>query len=453
MPFKGGVSVKGYGLVLSGGGAKGGYEIGVWKALRELQIPISAVAGTSVGAINGAVIVQEDYEKAYDLWTSLSIENVIKVEREVAAFEEENKKKHKDIFALIKNAIISGGLDITPLKEMLTEIIDEKKIRESDVDFAIVTFSLTDFKPVTLYKNDIPEGKLVEYILASACFPAFKRQEIDNKLFIDGGVYNNMPVSLLIDKGIKKIIAVDVMGPGVVRKADTKGIDITYIKCSEYLGATLNFNGEKAKEQIDLGYLDTMKAFGKLNGCKYFLEPGEDIGKLKNEYIDNIGVDDFKKLYSYLGIHWTSKSSSSNKILMDMILRTIQQYTNGKLNSDTVLPAMAEIAAEQLKINRKRVYTLVELTEEIIKEYERIKSSSEYEINAKAFLRLIPSRSQVEFDRELKIASIEERFLISYNANISEMDDKVKRYRRFLAMAFPKICIANLYIALILSRK
>jgi NTE family protein len=138
---------------------------------------------------------------------------------------------------------------------------------------------------------------------------------------------------------------------------------------------------------------------------------------------------------------------------MDMILRTIQQYTNGKLNSDTVLPAMAEIAAEQLKINRKRVYTLVELTEEIIKEYERIKSSSEYEINAKAFLRLIPSRSQVEFDRELKIASIEERFLISYNANISEMDDKVKRYRRFLAMAFPKICIANLYIALILSRK
>ena len=114
---------------------------------------------------------------------------------------------------------------------------------------------------------------------------------------------------------------------------------------------------------------------------------------------------------------------------------------------------MAEIAAEQLKIDRKRVYTLKELTEEIIKEYERIKSSKDYEISAKAFLRLIPSRSQVEFDRELKIASVEERFLISYDANIDEKDEKVKRYRRFLAMAFPKVCIANLYIALILSRK
>ena len=93
------------------------------------------------------------------------------------------------------------------------------------------------------------------------------------------------------------------------------------------------------------------------------------------------------------------------------------------------------------------------LTDEIIKEYERIKNSNDYETNTKLFLRLIPSRNQSEFDRELKVSSIEERFLISYDANINEIDEKVKRYRRFLAMAFPKVCIANLYIALILSRK
>ena len=55
----------GYGLVLGGGGARGSYEIGVWKALKELGIPIIGVAGTSVGALNGAIIVQNEYEKAF----------------------------------------------------------------------------------------------------------------------------------------------------------------------------------------------------------------------------------------------------------------------------------------------------------------------------------------------------------------------------------------------------
>jgi len=51
-------------LVLSGGGARGAYQIGVWKALRELNIDIVAVYGTSVGAINGALIAYGDYDFA-----------------------------------------------------------------------------------------------------------------------------------------------------------------------------------------------------------------------------------------------------------------------------------------------------------------------------------------------------------------------------------------------------
>ena len=47
---------KEYGLVLDGGGARGAYQIGAWKALKEAGVKISAVAGTSVGALNGALI-------------------------------------------------------------------------------------------------------------------------------------------------------------------------------------------------------------------------------------------------------------------------------------------------------------------------------------------------------------------------------------------------------------
>ena len=51
-------------LVLSGGGAKGSYQYGVWKALRKLNIKFDIVTGTSIGAVNGAMIVLGDYKKA-----------------------------------------------------------------------------------------------------------------------------------------------------------------------------------------------------------------------------------------------------------------------------------------------------------------------------------------------------------------------------------------------------
>jgi len=54
---------KEYGIVLEGGGARGAYQIGVWKALREAGVKIRGVAGTSVGALNGALICMDDLEK------------------------------------------------------------------------------------------------------------------------------------------------------------------------------------------------------------------------------------------------------------------------------------------------------------------------------------------------------------------------------------------------------
>jgi NTE family protein len=296
--------VSGYGVVLSGGGAKGGYEIGVWKALKELNISIEAVTGTSVGALNGAIIVQDDFETAVDLWTSLSIESVINVEREIAAVEE-NKKKYISILDTIKNSFFNGGMDVTPLKNLLLEIIDEDKIRNSIIDFGIVTFSLTDFKPVKIFKKDIPKGQMVDYLLASSCFPAFKKYEIDNKKFVDGGVYDNIPISLMVDKGIKNIIVVDVSGPGINRKVDYKDINITYIKNSDDLGGVLDFNAEKSKNNIELGYLDTLKSFKKLKGCKYYLIPDEDFENTRNNIIGGLGIDDFKKMYQFLGMDWS----------------------------------------------------------------------------------------------------------------------------------------------------
>ena len=64
-------------LVLGGGGSKGAYEIGVWKALDELEEKFDIVCGTSIGAMIGVLYVQQEYEKAYHLWADLTIDDVM----------------------------------------------------------------------------------------------------------------------------------------------------------------------------------------------------------------------------------------------------------------------------------------------------------------------------------------------------------------------------------------
>ena len=66
-----------YGLVLAGGGTKGAYEVGAWKALRELGVDITAIVGTSIGAINGALFLQNDFDKVMELYDNIKFEDLV----------------------------------------------------------------------------------------------------------------------------------------------------------------------------------------------------------------------------------------------------------------------------------------------------------------------------------------------------------------------------------------
>mgnify|MGYP002802456739 FL=1 len=69
-----------YGIVLEGGGAKGAYQIGAWRALREAGVKIRGVAGASVGALNGALMCMGDLELAESVWRDLTYSQVMDVE-------------------------------------------------------------------------------------------------------------------------------------------------------------------------------------------------------------------------------------------------------------------------------------------------------------------------------------------------------------------------------------
>lgn len=250
-------------LVLSGGGSKGSYQIGVWKALKKLRIKFDIVTGTSVGALNGALITQKSYFRAIKLWKKINLKLLFGEN----AIDSTNDFKVMTMYG--KEFFKNGGMEVKELEKLIEKEIKYKKLMKSNINYGLVTFNLTTKKPIQITKKDIPKELIGDYLMASAsCYPAFKQKDIDGEKFIDGGFFDNLPINLAIEMGADEIIAVDLSAPGF-NKAPKKKIPTTKIKPNNKLTNFLNFYEEGAKRNIKLGYNDTLKKLGKLEGKKY----------------------------------------------------------------------------------------------------------------------------------------------------------------------------------------
>ena len=127
-------------------------------------------------------------------------------------------------------------MDTAPLRLLLGEVIDEARIRAAGLVFGFVTVSLSTWSPLKTYIEDVPPGQLIDYLLASARLPVFKRQIIEGRLVLDGGFHDNLPIDLLAARGFTRIIAVRLGGFSRTRWQETKDVEVTYIKPSESLG-------------------------------------------------------------------------------------------------------------------------------------------------------------------------------------------------------------------------
>lgn len=261
-------------LVLGGGGSRGAYELGVWKALRELGVKIDIVTGTSIGAVNGAVIAQGDFEMAAALWDSIETKDVMDVP--VDDHDPFPKKVLQTYQTFVVNFIKNGGTDTAPLKETLQTFLDEQKVRASSIGYGLVTLEKDTSVPRELMIRDIPEGKMIDYIIASASiYPAFKPHTIDNVRYVDGAYHDNLPVKLALLQGAEDIIAVDLEAFGVVRRENLElARHVTYIRSYWTLGPTLVFDRDKIRRNIRLGYLDTLKALGTYEGNAFTFHAG-----------------------------------------------------------------------------------------------------------------------------------------------------------------------------------
>lgn len=356
------------GLVLEGGGAKGAYQIGAWKAMRELGVEIDTVTGTSVGALNGALIAQGDFDLAYDLWNNMSPSMVLKGDSEVLDRIFKYDFRVEDVQTLgkyIRNVIGRGGLDITPLRNLIKKNIDEDKVRKSSIRLGIVTISLTDLKPIEVFIEDIPQGKLHDYLIASANLPIFKFEKIGEKFYLDGGFYDNQPIGLMASTGQKNIISVELKTIAIRKKSREEDLNIINITPSDDIGKLLEFNVDTARKNLKLGYYDALKTLQGLKGTYYYIE--NELSE--SEALDiwtKVSDETVNKLINILGI---LSEGSKKRILFEKIIPRIVEILDlePEHTYGDIVIAMYEHLAKKKGIERFKVYQYKDFKEVVSK--------------------------------------------------------------------------------------
>lgn len=187
------------GLALSGGGAKGIAHIGVIQELGKLDIRISCVSGTSMGALVGAW-----FASGKDLNILLDI------------FQSNQWRKYFHFSEILDSIRTKGGFfSLEPLKDFLEKEFGSLKIENLEKKFCAVATSLKTGKKV-----EIKSGRISDAILASICLPVvFSPVQKEDDLLVDGGMVENFPVNACFEFGADAVIGCDVRySPGYLHE-------------------------------------------------------------------------------------------------------------------------------------------------------------------------------------------------------------------------------------------
>ena len=256
-------------IALAGGGSKGSYQLGVWKALKELKTDYDIVTGNSIGAFNAALMVQGDYEAACELWNNISFE--MEMDNNFKETEDlEYYSEHRDqILPFLKKYVTNKGADISPYLSILNKYIDEEKFFKSKIDYGIMTVKFPSMVPKEITKSQINRGYLKKWIQAStAVFPALPMCKVDDENYIDGLYYDNLPISTAFRLGAEEVIAV-ALRPGISKKKFGGNPLVKFIEPSESLGPMFAFDNKGIRKNITRGYNDAMRIVGDFAGIDY----------------------------------------------------------------------------------------------------------------------------------------------------------------------------------------
>ena len=310
-----------FGLVLSGGGAKGAYQTGLVKALADLDIQVTAVAGASIGALNGAVVaaapnLQEAAVRLEEIWEELANTSPIKTK---------NIGYYSILLAsagltlgtpgsvLVRIARLAAGivggtklagagsgedtdglLSSAPLRTLLDRYIDIGKLG-SGLDLYVSIYpaarlggfhSLAEVVLADLGLRDtrlsefrhvqaIPREEQKALLMASAALPVlYSTREVEGARYSDGGqggwqkVQGNTPVTPLLDRGVKRIVVSHLTDGSPWSRHEYPDATIVEVRPKRPIARgsldMISFNPASIRSWMRQGYEDTLITFEKL---------------------------------------------------------------------------------------------------------------------------------------------------------------------------------------------
>lgn len=356
-----------YGIVLEGGGARGAYQIGAWRALREAGVRISAVAGTSVGALNGAFICMDRLEQAEEIWKNISFSSIMDVDDLQMRRLFDGELPLKEAVTGILRQLGNGGVDVTPLKELLAKYVDEEALRSSPIPLYILTFNMDAFQELELDIRDIEPGMIKDYLLASAyIFPLFKNERINGRKYIDGGAINNVPLGTLIDRGYKDIIMIRIFGPGRKKRVKLpEDATVLMVEPRVQLGKFVDFDKRKSVRNMKIGYYDAMRMIYGLKGKIYYIEENREECYYLNQLVN---VPDTVKTAVMEAYHTGTEVSRWIRRFTEIIApaAALELKLSAGWNYRDLYLAILEAAAKIYRIPKYQIYTADELRDRII---------------------------------------------------------------------------------------
>ena len=261
--------MKKIGLMFSGGGGKGAYEVGVWKALEELNLAsyIFAVSGTSVGALNAALFAQGDLGKAESAWLEMRPEDVLSfnVEYIEKSLLCAGVKLTSPMIKAIEVMAMTGVFSRDGLLRIIRGYLDNIEINKRLVPCYVCAAELPGIQKRYFSLHNHQEETVENILLASSAIPfIFPKQTVNGKQYWDGFLVDNTPIKPLLDDGCDIIISVFLNRMEVFPKEEMSDCRIIPIYPQGDIKGALNFTSSKDKMQC--GFEDAMKLLSPIVG-------------------------------------------------------------------------------------------------------------------------------------------------------------------------------------------
>ncbi|MEX2239494.1 MAG: patatin-like phospholipase family protein [Burkholderiales bacterium] len=236
-------------LVLCGGGSRGALEVGFYRAVCELGLPVDLVVGSSIGALNGAFIAAGTPPgELARLWLQVRRRDVM----------------HWNWKGLVLPRRDPGLYTLDPLREFLRRTLPATRFEDLSLPLTITTVDLQLGKAV--YWSG--RGDLVEPLIASLSLPGFfPPVRIGDHQFVDGGVANNVPLDQAAALGVRHALMIEcvccqsIPAPfagvlGVLARSLSIAFDSKYSTDREHVGKSMQLHVVRPQLQLDVGLLD-----------------------------------------------------------------------------------------------------------------------------------------------------------------------------------------------------